>query len=142
VIKAGIIEDVTGASSWNLVSGAMNLSGSFKTTTVDSTTGMGIRAEISDGVFKLQSVETQEPGIIASDSLEIHTSADLAGELNPLYSYRPVSINAREASGVNSEIFLYCGNGDFDTLLSDSRPYIRIGRNKIVIRGQIEYENV
>ena len=142
VIKAGIIEDVTGASSWNLVSGAMNLSGSFKTTTVDSTTGEGIRAEISDGVFKLQSVETQEPGIIASDSLEIHTSADLAGELNPPYSYRPVSINAREASGVNSEIFLYCGNGDFDTLLSDSRPYIRIGRNKIVIRGPIEYENV
>ena len=142
VIKAGIIEDVTGASSWNLVSGAMNLSGSFKTTTVDSTTGEGIRAEISDGVFKLQSVETQEPGIIASDSLEIHTSADLASDLNSPYSYRPVSINAREASGVNSEIFLYCGNGDFDTLLSDSRPYIRIGRNKIVIRGPIEYENV
>ena len=142
VIKAGIIEDVTGASSWNLVSGAMNLSGSFKTTTVDSTTGEGIRAEISDGVFKLQSVETQEPGIIANDSLEIHTSADLAGELNPPYSYRPVSINAREASGVNSEIFMYCGNGDFGTLLSDSRPYIRIGRNKIVIRGPIEYENV
>lgn len=142
VIKAGIIEDVTGASSWNLVSGAMNLSGTFKTTNVDTTTGEGIRAEISDGVFKLQSVETQEPGIIANDSLEIHTSADLAGELNPPYSYRPVSINAREASGVNSEIFLYCGNGDFDTLLSDSRPYIRIGRNKIVIRGPIEYENV
>lgn len=143
VIKAGIIEDVTGASSWNLVSGAMNLSGSFKTSTVDSTTGMGIRAEISDGVFKLQSMETQEEaGIIARDSLEIRTSADVASDLNPLYSYRPVSINAREASGTNSEIFLYCGNGDFDTLLSDSRPYIRIGRNKIVIRGPIEYENV
>lgn len=138
LIRAGVIQDVDGKSTWDLISGVMSLSGTFESTDYDSTTGKGIRAGVSDGVFKISGVEESDGGLVPIDQLQIEASNVQAGELidGGVYQFFPVGINAREGS----ELFLYCGNAPL-TDLDDGRPYIRVGKYAITIYGPINYEN-
>lgn len=138
LIRAGIIQDVDGKSVWDLESGVMSLSGTFESTDYDSTTGEGVQAGVSDGVFKISGVEESDGELVPIDQLQIEASNSQIAELTDsgIHQFYPVGINAREGA----EILLYCGNTPL-TDLNDGRPYIRVGKYAITIYGPINYEN-